>query len=104
MTIRRKNPRLQGLLGLSAAIDWFTRNDYFVAIPLNDCQRWDLVVESVEESIIELPTTLGDVATAVGHGTVRYARREGLLALDDGEGFQVILGVNVNGLEVHQYA
>ena len=45
MTIRRKNPRLQGLLGLSAAIDWFTRNGYFVAIPLNDSQPWDLVVE-----------------------------------------------------------
>ncbi|HVM13757.1 MAG TPA: group I intron-associated PD-(D/E)XK endonuclease [Egibacteraceae bacterium] len=45
MTIRRRNPRLQGLLGLSAAIDWFTRAGYFVAIPLNDSQPWDLVVE-----------------------------------------------------------
>ncbi len=45
MTIRRKNPRLQGLLGLTAAIDWFTRNGYFVAIPLNDSQPWDLIVE-----------------------------------------------------------
>lgn len=45
MTIRRKNPRLQGLIGLGAAIDWFTRNGYFVAIPLNDSQPWDLIVE-----------------------------------------------------------
>ena len=45
MTIRRTNPRLQGLIGLAAAIDWFTRTGYFVAIPLNDSQPWDLVVE-----------------------------------------------------------
>ena len=45
MTIRRKNPRLQGLIGLGAAVDWFTRHGYFVAIPLNDSQPWDLVVE-----------------------------------------------------------
>ena len=45
MSIRRTNPRLQGLIGLGAAIDWFTRSGYFVAIPLNDSQPWDLVVE-----------------------------------------------------------
>jgi hypothetical protein len=45
MTIRRSNPRLQGLIGLGATIDWFTRQGYFVAIPLNDSQPWDLVVE-----------------------------------------------------------
>ena len=45
MTIRNRNPRLQGLVGLGAAIDWFTRNGFFVAIPLNDSQPWDLVVE-----------------------------------------------------------
>jgi cyclic-di-GMP-binding protein len=45
MTIRNRNPRLQGLVGLGAAIDWFTRHGYFVAIPLNDSQPWDLVVE-----------------------------------------------------------
>ncbi len=46
MTIRRKNPRLQGLIGLGAAIDWFTRRGCHVAIPLNDSQPWDLVVEN----------------------------------------------------------
>ena len=45
MTIRRTNPRLQGLIGLGAAINWFSANGYFVAIPLNDSQPWDLVVE-----------------------------------------------------------
>jgi uncharacterized protein YajQ (UPF0234 family) len=45
MTIRRSNPRLQGLIGVGAAIDWFTRNGFFVAVPLNDSQPWDLVVE-----------------------------------------------------------
>ena len=50
MTIRRKNPRLQGLLGLSAAIDWFTRNGYIVAIPLNDSQPWDARPDSPEDS------------------------------------------------------
>ena len=45
MTIRRSNPRLQGLIGVGAAIDWFTRNGHFVAIPLNDSQPWDLMVE-----------------------------------------------------------
>ena len=45
MTIRRRNPRLQGLIGLGAAIDWFTRHGYFVAVPLNDSQAWDLIVE-----------------------------------------------------------
>ena len=59
MTIRRKNPRLQGLLGLSAAIDWFTRNDYFVAIPLNDSQPWDLVVEDPAGAVsrVQVKTT-----------------------------------------------
>ncbi|HVM21429.1 MAG TPA: group I intron-associated PD-(D/E)XK endonuclease, partial [Egibacteraceae bacterium] len=60
MTIRRRNPRLQGLLGLSAAIDWFTRAGYFVAIPLNDSQPWDLVVEdqSGVVSRVQVKTTV----------------------------------------------
>lgn len=59
MTIRRSNPRLQGLIGLGAAIDWFTRNDYFVAIPLNDSQPWDLVVEDMAGAVsrVQVKTT-----------------------------------------------
>ena len=59
MTIRNRNPRLQGLVGLSAAIDWFTRNGYFVAIPLNDSQPWDLVVEDAAGTLgrVQVKTT-----------------------------------------------
>ena len=59
MTIRRRNPRLQGLIGLGAAIDWFTRNDYFVAVPLNDSQPWDLIVEDANGvlSRVQVKTT-----------------------------------------------
>jgi hypothetical protein len=44
-TIRRRNPRLQGEIGLGAAIAWFTANGYCVAIPLADNQPYDLVVD-----------------------------------------------------------
>ena len=59
MTIRRNNPRLQGLIGLGAAIDWFTRNGYFVAIPLNDSQPWDLIVEDSDGTVsrVQVKTT-----------------------------------------------
>ena len=59
MTIRNSNPRLQGLVGLGAAIDWFTRNGRFVAIPLNDSQPWDLVVEDANGvlSRVQVKTT-----------------------------------------------
>ena len=43
--MRRSNPRLQGLIGVAAAIDWFTRAGYLVSIPLNDSQPYDLVVD-----------------------------------------------------------
>jgi hypothetical protein len=45
MSMRRSNPRLQGLIGVAAAIDWFTRAGYLVSIPLNDSQPYDLVVD-----------------------------------------------------------
>lgn len=48
MTIRTKNPRIQGRLGLTTAIDWFTRAGYEVALPLNDCQPYDLIVDHGE--------------------------------------------------------
>ena len=43
--MRRSNPCLQGLIGVAAAIDWFTRAGYLVSIPLNDSQPYDLVVD-----------------------------------------------------------
>ena len=59
MSIRRTNPRLQCLIGLGAAIDWFTRAGYFVAIPLNDSQPWDLIVEDAARSVsrVQVKTT-----------------------------------------------
>jgi hypothetical protein len=47
-TIRRDNPRLQGLIGLGRAIDWFCTQGYAVSIPLNDSQPYDLVVEDAD--------------------------------------------------------
>jgi hypothetical protein len=43
-TIRRKNPRVQGEIGLGAAIAWFAAEGYDVAIPLCDNQPYDLIV------------------------------------------------------------
>lgn len=39
MTIRRTNPRRQGLIGLGAALDWFTRNGYLVSLPIAEDER-----------------------------------------------------------------
>ena len=36
---------LQGNLGLGKAIEYFVSNGYTVSIPLNDTQKYDLVVE-----------------------------------------------------------
>ena len=54
-----QSARLQGLVGLGAAIDWFTRNGFFVAIPLNDSQPWDLIVEDTEGVVsrVQVKTT-----------------------------------------------
>ncbi len=59
MTIRRANPRIQGEIGLGAAIGWFTANGYRVAIPLADNQPWDLVVEDGERALhkVQVKTT-----------------------------------------------
>lgn len=59
MTIRRKNPRKQGEIGLGAAIAWFLGQGYGVAIPLCDNQAWDLVVDSEAEGLqkVQVKTT-----------------------------------------------
>lgn len=44
-TMRRDNPRLQGEIGLGAAIGWFTAQGWCVSIPLADNQAYDLVVD-----------------------------------------------------------
>lgn len=65
MTIRRTNPRIQGEIGLGAAIGWFSANGYRVAIPLADNQPWDLIVEDPAGALgkVQVKTT-----TARGRG------------------------------------
>jgi len=41
-----KNSNSRGNIGLSSAIDYFTRLGYIVSIPLNDSQKYDLIVDS----------------------------------------------------------
>jgi hypothetical protein len=58
-TIRRENPRLQGLIGLGRAVDWFCANGHAVSIPLNDSQPYDLVIEDWEGGLrkVQVKTT-----------------------------------------------
>jgi hypothetical protein len=44
-TIWRRNPREQGLVGLTDAIAWFGRHGWSVCLPLIDSQPYDLVVD-----------------------------------------------------------
>jgi hypothetical protein len=44
-SIRRRNPRRQGEIGLGAAIAWFCANGWTVSVPLCDNQPYDLVVD-----------------------------------------------------------
>lgn len=44
-SIRRTNPRKQGLVGLGDAIAWFCAQGYDVCLPLNDSQKYDLVID-----------------------------------------------------------
>ena len=39
------NPRKQGDVGVSAAIDYFTRNDYIVSFPMTEAADYDLIVD-----------------------------------------------------------
>jgi hypothetical protein len=45
MTIRRRNPRHQGDLGVVAAIGYLASEGYRVAVPLSESQPWDLIVD-----------------------------------------------------------
>ncbi len=75
MTIRTKNPRIQGRLGLTAAIDWFTRAGYEVCLPLNDCQPYDLIVDHGEgpprRVQVKTTTSRGPKGTFVVHLSTR---------------------------------
>lgn len=45
MTIRRRNPRHQGDIGVAAAIAYLASEGYRVAVPLGESQPWDLIVD-----------------------------------------------------------
>jgi uncharacterized protein YajQ (UPF0234 family) len=44
-TIRRRNPRHQGDIGVGAAIAWFSAQGYRVFVPLSESQAYDLVID-----------------------------------------------------------
>jgi hypothetical protein len=47
-TIWRPNPREQGLLGLTDAIQWFGQRGWSISMPLIDSQPYDLVADDGE--------------------------------------------------------
>ena len=53
-TIRRTNPRLQGDIGMGAALGWFLSQGYRVALPLGESQPWDLIVEDAEGRVLRV--------------------------------------------------
>lgn len=44
--IKRTSKSEQGNIGLGRAIAYFVEAGYIVSIPLNDCQKYDLIVEN----------------------------------------------------------
>lgn len=40
-----RNTKAQGTVGLGSAIEYFTRNNYIISLPLNDSQDYDLIVD-----------------------------------------------------------
>lgn len=43
--LKQKNSKIQGNIGIGAAISYFTSMGWFLSIPLNDSQKYDLVVD-----------------------------------------------------------
>jgi hypothetical protein len=56
MTIRRRNPNVQGDVGLADAISFFTREGYSVCVPLTDSQKFDLVVVKDVPQLVQVKT------------------------------------------------
>lgn len=76
-TIRRKNPKEQGLIGLGAAIAWFTEHGYDVLLPLNDSQKYDLVVEDDTGTLLRVQVKTATHVTEVGSFYVSLATNGG---------------------------
>jgi hypothetical protein len=58
-TIRRDNPREQGVIGVARAIAWFTGQGYEVWVPLGEPERYDLLIVDADDRIqrVEVKTT-----------------------------------------------
>jgi hypothetical protein len=69
-TIRRANPRIQGRIGLGAAIAWFCKEGYEVAIPLNDSQPYDLIVEDVRGRLLKVQVKTTTARNSAGNYVV----------------------------------
>lgn len=56
---KTNNPCQQGTVGLGAAIAYFTAQNQVVSVPLNDSQKYDLVVDDGEGLLkVQVKTTL----------------------------------------------
>jgi hypothetical protein len=102
---KAKNSKIQGDIGLGAAIGWFTKEGYTVSIPLTDSQDYDMVVDDGDgPKRVQVKTTtqrqkLGgyqvELRTLGGNqswsGTVKYFNRHRIdylfILTDDGRQF-----------------
>lgn len=74
--IRRRNPRLQGEIGLSDAIAFFGRRGFTVSVPLADNQAYDLLVE-LDGLVCRVQVKTTTSARRVGVWKVQLATRGG---------------------------
>lgn len=57
-TIRRRNPKKQGEIGLADAIAWFVHAGWLVSVPLVDAQKYDLIIDDGEKlQTVQVKTT-----------------------------------------------
>ncbi len=76
-TIRRRNPRLQGDIGMGAALGWFLSQGYRVALPLGESQPWDLIVEDHEGRVLRVQVKTTTHRSPYGRYVVTLATRGG---------------------------
>ncbi len=55
--IKRESKAQQGNVGLALAIAYFVAEGYTVSIPLNDCQKYDLIVENGKLNKVQVKTS-----------------------------------------------
>lgn len=62
--VKRDSKSAQGNVGLGLAISYFVSHGYTVSIPLNDCQKYDLIVENGKLSRVQVKTATQRVDNA----------------------------------------